>query len=335
MRGIFSGDDTNVPCHYFSVKKILYTFLIALFVFGGTADAAYAASLRLSPASGSYASTRTFTVSVLVSSSDQAINAVSGRITFPTDVLQVVSVSKIGSVISFWVSEPSYSNNSGEVRFEGIVPNPGYTGSGGKIISITFRARTPGNALVRLGSAAVLANDGNGTNVLTDLGHAEFTVTEAPVPEPEPLAPSVPVTPPTATSTDVASSTSTPTTTQPIIVPAVTEPVTRFGMPIGPLTIIIVLLAVICGLLVLATTYLFLMAKHAKNSVHKRTEATEKSLHKAFALLSDDFDNYVKELSNDKTHRMSKSEVAMVKEFQKNISDVEKFLEKKIEEIDL
>lgn len=147
-----------------------------------------AASLYLSPASGSYQVGKTFSITVYITSSEQAMNAVSGVISFPTDKLEVTSISKSGSIIGLWVMEPSFSNSTGVVNFEGVILNPGFIGSDGKAVSVTFKVKGTGEALVTLSSGLILANDGSGTNILTSLGSAEFNLTES-ISEPEPSVP--------------------------------------------------------------------------------------------------------------------------------------------------
>jgi hypothetical protein len=105
------------------------------------------------------------------------MNAASGVVSFPTDKLQVVSVTKSGSIFSLWVQDPSFSNSSGKVNFEGIVLNPGYTGSRGKLVNITFRTRAEGSATISFLSGSVLANDGSGSNILTSSGKATINIT--------------------------------------------------------------------------------------------------------------------------------------------------------------
>jgi hypothetical protein len=143
-----------------------------------SARAANAATLYFSPSSGSYKIGQNFSVSIYVSSSDQAMNAVSGTVSFSKDKLSVVSLSKSGSIISLWVQEPSFSNSSGSANFEGIVLNPGFTGKIGKIITINFKVKSLGLAAVNFSSGAVLANDGKGTNILSGLDNANFELGE-------------------------------------------------------------------------------------------------------------------------------------------------------------
>ncbi len=135
-----------------------------------------AANLYFSPSSGNYGTGQTFTVSIYAGSTDQSMNAISGVVVFPSDKLSVVSLSKSASIVSLWVQEPSFSNGAGTVNFEGIVLNPGYTGSAGKIITIAFKTKQAGNAALSFTSSSLLANDGKGTNILSGIGTANFSI---------------------------------------------------------------------------------------------------------------------------------------------------------------
>ncbi|MFH0779990.1 MAG: cohesin domain-containing protein, partial [Parcubacteria group bacterium] len=159
-------------------------FLLALF---GVCHSASAASLYLSPSSGDYLAGQAFPIVVYVSSADQAMNAASGTLNFSNN-LEIISLSKSGSIFSLWVQEPSYSNAAGTVSFEGIVLNPGFTGANGKLLTINFKAKSIGEATLNFNSGSVLANDGLGTNILASLGSAKFDInaTKETVPETKP-----------------------------------------------------------------------------------------------------------------------------------------------------
>lgn len=135
-----------------------------------------AATLFLSPSSGEYDVGRNISVNVYVSSVNQSINAVSGVLTFPKDKLDVTSISKANSLISLWVQEPSFSNNAGTVNFEGIIMNPGFSGENGRILTINFRTKVAGFSVINFSSGTVLANDGNGTNILKSLGSSQLSL---------------------------------------------------------------------------------------------------------------------------------------------------------------
>lgn len=147
-----------------------------------------AASLVVSPRAGTFEAGSTFSVAIIVDTSDAAFNAVSGRLAYPADMLEAISISKSQSAISLWVQEPAFSNAAGNVSFEGIVLNPGYKGSNGKVITVQFRAKKTGTAAVSFSTAEVLANDGIGTNILSTMGRGNYTLTAkavAPVTEVE------------------------------------------------------------------------------------------------------------------------------------------------------
>jgi hypothetical protein len=173
-------------------------FLVGVFIFWCLPSLAQAATLYFAPSSGGAAIGSSFSVGVYASSPDQAVNAMAGYISFPADKLSVTSVSKSGSAVTLWVQEPTYSNTSGTVSFEGLIPNPGYTGSAAKLITITFQARTTGTAALSFSSGSILANDGSGTNVLTGLGTGTWTLGDAaeeddgPVPVPATGVPAAP-----------------------------------------------------------------------------------------------------------------------------------------------
>ncbi|HEV7702248.1 MAG TPA: cohesin domain-containing protein [Candidatus Paceibacterota bacterium] len=114
------------------------------------------------------------TVDVKVQSASQPINAISGIVTFPAGLVDVVSISKDGSIMNFWTREPKASR--GQIVFEGIVLNPGFQGSNGIIFHINFEAKKAGTAFLGFAEGAILANDGLGTNVLAKLGSASFNI---------------------------------------------------------------------------------------------------------------------------------------------------------------
>ncbi len=146
---------------------------------------ASAASLYLSPSSGSYSVGDTFSVGVYVSSKVEAINAISADISYSKDKLEVVSISKTGSVLNLWTQEPTFSNSSGSISLEGIIFNPGYIGNNAKVVQINFKVKDAGTSLVSFSDGAVLANDGQGTNVLDGMSNANFSANKKDDKKPE------------------------------------------------------------------------------------------------------------------------------------------------------
>lgn len=172
--------------------KHFFLQAVALFAIAASAawvHAAGAATLNISPATGTFEAGTTFTAGVYVSSQDQVMNAASGVLSFPLDTLQVISLSKNGSVANLWVQEPAYSNFDGTVTFEGVALNQGFQGASGKLLDVRFQVKKTGSATVNFTSGTILANDGKGTNVLTGFSGASYSFSKE---MPPPLPPSAP-----------------------------------------------------------------------------------------------------------------------------------------------
>ncbi len=118
---------------------------------------------------------QTATVSLYISTPDQAINAADGTIVLPDAQASGVSVSKSGSIFANWPEEPNISGAS--IRFAGGLPTPGYQGSSGKVLTITIRAKGEGTGLISLTGGRILANNSSSTNIYGGAGTSTVIVT--------------------------------------------------------------------------------------------------------------------------------------------------------------
>jgi len=160
-------------------------------------------SLFLSPPSGTYAVESTFSIKVKVDSGGTAVNAAEGTVIFNPAELQVISLSKSGSVFNLWTTEPTFSNSIGNIVFGGGTSSS-FTGTSGTIITITFKAKASASAQVSFSSGSVLAADGKGTNVLASMNGGVYTLKSEIVTPPAEGPPSedyVPPSTPTGTPT--------------------------------------------------------------------------------------------------------------------------------------
>ncbi len=173
------------------VSKVLFSILF-LFILFFSAQNVFAADLNLSPSSGTYKVGDTITVKILLSTGGESANAVSGSLKFSQDILSLNSVSKSGSLITLWAQEPTYSNSLGTIDMEGVILS-GYTGSSGTVATLSFKAKSTGSANIKFNSSSVLANDGQGTNIISKSGQANFTINTAPVKETPPVTAPAPV----------------------------------------------------------------------------------------------------------------------------------------------
>jgi hypothetical protein len=142
-----------------------------------------AAVLLALPSTGNFNIGDTISVSLVVNTVNQSINAVAGTITFPTDKLEMASTSKDNSIISLWVQEPSLSATGDSITFSGALPSPGFVGPAGQIMNILFKVKSGGTATIDIKDAQVLANDGLGTNILTDVVPANLILVPPPTPQ--------------------------------------------------------------------------------------------------------------------------------------------------------
>lgn len=134
------------------------------------------ASLFFTPSVGTYVIGDKFTVAVKAFVGGTSINAAEGLITFDKNYLEVVNVSDAGSIFTLWTTQPNFSNSAGTISFGGGVQAPGFSGQQGKVLNITFRAKSVGVGLVRFSTGAILVNDGKGSNILESMGNANYTV---------------------------------------------------------------------------------------------------------------------------------------------------------------
>ncbi|KND49101.1 MAG: hypothetical protein AB200_01565 [Parcubacteria bacterium C7867-005] len=136
-----------------------------------------AATLSISPTSGTFEVGDRVTVRIVVSSGSP-INAVSGVASFPTGLFSVESISKAGSILNFWVAEPNFSQGAGTLQFEGVTLG-GFPGGSGTVVTATLRAVKTGSGSISFKSGQVLANDGQGTDVTDSMTGATFSVEQA------------------------------------------------------------------------------------------------------------------------------------------------------------
>lgn len=167
---IFGGKFKN---SFIYVLLLLFT---SIFFLVSSPTQAQAASVYFSPSSGQFKVGDSVTVNLLIDSAKDTIDAVSGAVSFTQDTLQVTSLSRSGSILNLWTQEPTFSNSSGTINFKGTALNRGYSGSGGKVIAISFKVIQNGPAYVTYTFGSVLANGDQDTSPLSLGGRAQFTI---------------------------------------------------------------------------------------------------------------------------------------------------------------
>lgn len=168
-----------------TVKLSIVLGLMILF-----ANTAEAASLFFVPATGEFGVGNTLTVDLKIDSEGVGLNAAQATIRFPKDTLTVSSIDKTGSTFSFWLEEPTFSNEDGVISFVGGTPY-GVSGASIQVIHIVFTTKGSGSAPLTIADSAITASDGSGTNILSKTNDAVFTISPTTT-KPATPAPAVP-----------------------------------------------------------------------------------------------------------------------------------------------
>ena len=154
--------------------KIILFFLLTLVC---VPIYSYAAILSISPSGGTYEVGQPFTVRA-ISTSDAPFNAVSLSLLFPSSMFYIDSVSKAGSLLTFWVKEPALTRSAGTLSLEGVTPG-GIKELSGTIVSATLHGIKTGTGSVTFQSGQILANDGQGTDLMESTKGATYTIIAA------------------------------------------------------------------------------------------------------------------------------------------------------------
>ena len=178
----------------FFLLAVVFVFLLFLFLTSiGRTEAQSEASIFLAPAGGTFAVGSTFNVTVAINTGGKAINAFKVKLLFPPDKLQVVSSGTGQSIAGLWIIRPSFSNIDGTVELQGAIPSPGINTDYGVITTLTFRAKSLGQAIIRVDqSSAAYLNDGKGSDANAILRNGIYNLVLPPPAGPLVVSPSHP-----------------------------------------------------------------------------------------------------------------------------------------------
>lgn len=186
-------------------KKIYrkYFFIFSIIFVSGFffVSSVKAATFYLKPSASEVYVGDLATVSLFINTQDKTINNAEAIIQFPPDLVEVLSVSSKSSIFSLWVEQPSFSNTNGTISFNGGVPNPGYAGKSGQVLTINLRTKQVGEATFLYSGAAIRENDGLGTDILNGQSSATISIIGVAA-EPE-IPPTSEVTPPALKPGDI------------------------------------------------------------------------------------------------------------------------------------
>lgn len=101
----------------------------------------------------------TVEVGVFFGTEGETINAISGIVNFPEDLVEFKHMKDAGSLMNFWVER---SKQNGSFLFSGIIPG-GFQGDRGYLFSLVFTAKKAGKAGFTIQDIKAYLHDGKGT----------------------------------------------------------------------------------------------------------------------------------------------------------------------------
>jgi hypothetical protein len=125
----------------------------------------------------------TITLETVVNAS-KPINAIGGKVLFDKNTLAVTAAAT-SSIIDLWAHEPTLNQELGEVLFYGgITSKEAFQGTG-VVFTFTAKALRNGTTLLSLQNPEMLANDGLGTNILSEKNDLVLHIREKGLPSPD------------------------------------------------------------------------------------------------------------------------------------------------------
>jgi hypothetical protein len=167
------------------MKKILAVLVSSLlFLFNiSPSFAAGQATLSLSPVTATQAVDSSFTVEIHVNTAGTAANTIKAYLTFDPNVLQVASVSIVGSVANiFTENEPD--NINGTLHITGAATGNGFNGSDGLFATINFSAKAAGTSTLTFTSDSRVISNLDNSDMLnfTGLKNGDYTISASIIP---------------------------------------------------------------------------------------------------------------------------------------------------------
>lgn len=151
----------------------LLKFICMVAVAGFFPAIASAATLYVSLEKENFAIGDELIANIKTDSEGVGINAAQATLQFPKDILEAVEVSKNKSVFNFWLEEPQFSNEQGQLSFIGGSVS-GFSGKSLQILEVKFKVKGSGQAELVFLDGAITASDGSGTNVLSSMKGAQL-----------------------------------------------------------------------------------------------------------------------------------------------------------------
>lgn len=153
-----------------AIPFIFFTAILSVFPYCAFASVQPATpSISLISNATSYEVDENISVSLVLNTGDNSINAMQGTIQIPGNSFDASDITTGSSFLTLWPEAPALSHNGegnggGRITFTGGVPN-GFTGHNGVILNLSLKAKKSGEVTIILKDFMVLLNDGMATEL--------------------------------------------------------------------------------------------------------------------------------------------------------------------------
>lgn len=122
---------------------------------------------------------QTFTVELHAKINNLAANAVEAHLSFDPQMLSILNMDTSSSFCTMY-ADNSFDANKGLVDIACGTPSPGFEGDS-TILKLTFRSLNWGSTKISMlkNNADILANDGKGTNMLTNIPSTTINIVQS------------------------------------------------------------------------------------------------------------------------------------------------------------
>lgn len=163
----------NLPAVRFLIAGVIISFISL----GLATTDNEVANITISPTDHNPTLHEDFTITLFISA-DEPVNAFTGVLEYEPTELRIIAIDYNISLADLWAELPWYNDGEGTLTFTGGTTRPGgFTGSD-QILTVTFKALTPGKTVLHMRNVRILRHDGFGTDapVPQPIDHI-FTVT--------------------------------------------------------------------------------------------------------------------------------------------------------------
>ncbi len=172
----FKTDGTIAPVTLVASAIVAFLSLISFLVLPAVTEPV--ATMYIDPQRGVVTEGKELMVHLIVEA-NTPVNVFSGQIQFDPSKLEVTAIDYNTSIADLWAEKPWFANGEGTINFIGGTTQKGGFNGKGKLMTITFKTLSKGEAIIRFYDARILAHNGLGTDVpLSTPIDALFTIND-------------------------------------------------------------------------------------------------------------------------------------------------------------